>query len=150
MAAAAVALLACALGGVAVSAYLTVVHYAPVPLACTTSGIVDCGAVTRSSYSVVPGTDIPVTICGLGWFGVSGVLAAVAVARWRRGRAEPALLRPLHLAWSGAALGGVAYLLYAEVVRLHRLCEWCTAVHLLVAASFLLSLARWQAATAAE
>src|SRR6185437_5059799 len=38
----------------------------------------------------------------------------------------------------------VLYLVYAEIVLLHTLCEWCTVVHLLTFATFLLALNRWQ------
>jgi hypothetical protein len=38
----------------------------------------------------------------------------------------------------------VLYLVYAEIVLLHTLCEWCTVVHVLTFATFLLALQRWQ------
>jgi len=38
----------------------------------------------------------------------------------------------------------VFYLVYAEIVRLRKIREWCTAVHVLILVSFLLALYRLQ------
>jgi uncharacterized membrane protein len=130
--------------GLAISAYLTTVHYANVPLACSTTGVVDCAAVTTSSYSVVPGTSIPITVPGMAWFLVSGGLALVALLRLRAHLSEPRWLQPVHLGWALAGLATVLYLVWVEAVQLHRLCEWCTGVHVLVAGSLLVALWRWQ------
>ena len=135
------------LAGLGISAYLTTVHYAQVPLLCTTGGVVDCAAVTSSTYSVVPGTTIPVTAPGMLWFAVSAVLAVLAVVAARRERDEPCWLRTVHVLWCVAGLAVVLYLVYAEI-SLRRICEWCTAVHLLVLASLLVTIARWQTAHA--
>ncbi len=140
---------AAALGGILVSAYLTIVHYSTIPLVCTNGGVVDCAAVTSSAYSVVPGTSIPVALLGIVWFAVSGGLALVAtVAAWRRAP-EPAWLPSAHVIWAIAGLGSVLYLVFGEI-SLRRICEWCTVVHLLVVASLLIALARWQRAQAFE
>jgi len=133
-----------ALAGIAISIYLTVIHYAKIPPVCTTGGVVDCSSVLLSPYSLVPGTAIPVTIPGMLWFVVSGGLALAALAARSRARAEPAWQRPALCAWSAAGLLFVLYLVYAEIVRLHRICEWCTVVHLLTLATFLIALRRWQ------
>ena len=139
----ATALLGFAVLGLAVAAYLTAVHYADVAPVCgTIDSVVDCGAVTRSAWSLLPGTQVPVTVPGMLWFAVSGALALVALRSAHRGTAEPPWLRPAHAAWAAAALVAVLYFVYAELVALHRICEWCTAVHLLVLASFLVALAR--------
>jgi len=138
------ALLCMAVAGVAISLYLTGVHYLNVPLACSTSGVVDCAPVLRSTYSVVPGTQLPITVPGLLWFVASGTLAGIALARAWAGRPEPRLLRPAHAAWGAAGLLVVLYLVYAEIVQLHRICAWCTVVHLLTLATFLVALARLQ------
>jgi hypothetical protein len=53
-------------------------------------------------------------------------------------------LRQAHLLWSALGMLFVLYLVYAEIVALHSLCEWCTVVHLLTFATFLLALNRWQ------
>ena len=138
------ALVGIALAGLAISIYLTTVHYQGVPLLCPRGGLVDCAAVTSSSYSVVPGTALPITIPGMLWFVVSGGLALVAWRAAALGQREAAALRPLHALWGGLGLAFVLYLVYAEIVRLHHLCEWCTVVHLLTLATFLLALSRLQ------
>src|SRR5260370_39546274 len=84
------ALLCMAVAGVAISLYLTSVHYLNVPLACSTSGVVDCAPVLRSTYSVVPGTQPPITVPGLLWFVASGTLPGTALARAWAGRPDAA------------------------------------------------------------
>jgi uncharacterized membrane protein len=144
----ALALVAAAVAGMLVSTYLVVVHYTAIPLVCTTGGVVDCAAVTSSSFSVVPGTSVPVAILGIVWFAASGGLALVAaLAAWRR-LPEPAWLRSAHVIWAVAGLGSVLYLVFGEI-SLRRICEWCTVVHLLVFLSLLVALARWQRAPGA-
>lgn len=139
-----VAMLVMAVAGIAIAAYLTTVHYAKIPLVCTTGGVVNCAAVTSSRFSVVPGTQLPITIPGFLWFVVSGALAVVALVAARRGQAEPERLRLAHMLWGAAGLLFVLYLVYAEIVQLHQICEWCTVIHVLTLATFLIALARWQ------
>ena len=55
-------LLGAAVVGLGISTYLTTLHYAGVAPICTTNGFINCGSVLKSSYSVVPGTSIPVTV----------------------------------------------------------------------------------------
>jgi uncharacterized membrane protein len=137
-------LLAIALVGAAISIYLTSVHYAGAPLVCTAGGIVNCTQVTTSVYSLVPGTQIPITVPGVLWFLASGALAILADRQ--RARGGPAFVRLCleHLAWSAAGLVAVLYLVYVEIVRLHAICEWCTVVHALTLLTFLLALYRVQ------
>ena len=103
---------------------------------CTQSAGIDCNAVTTSSYSLVPGTAIPVSLPGMLWS--LAVVAAGAVTL----RADPPWLRPALLAWSSAGLVVVLYLVNAELAVIHAICEWCTALHLLIAGTFFLALAR--------
>jgi uncharacterized membrane protein len=100
-----------------------------VPLVCTIGGTVNCVSVTHSSYSVIPGTSIPISILGIVWFLISAGLALTA-------------LRQVHFAWAAVGLLVVLYLVFVEIVVLHQICEWCTAVHLLVLLTFLLALRR--------
>jgi len=102
-------LVGAAVVGLGIATYLTTLHYAGVAPICTTNSFVNCGSVLKSSYSVVPGTSIPVTLPGL----VS-----------------------------------VLYFVFAELVKLHQLCEWCTTVHILVFLSLLVTIARVQSARA--
>ena len=130
--------------GLAISGYLTAVHYAKVPLACSTTGLINCAAVTSSVYSMVPGTVIPIVLPGILWFIVSGALASVALARvWMR-RPDDERLRVAQILWGAMGLIFVLYLVYAEIVALHKFCEWCTVVHLLTFGTFLVALKRWQ------
>jgi uncharacterized membrane protein len=132
-------LLAAATVGVGIAVYLTVAHAAGATLACNTGGLVDCEAVTSSGFSVVWGSQIPITIPGIVWFAVSGLLALAALS----GR-DPGWLAPAHAVWALGALLFVFYLVYAELVVISRICAWCTAVHVLVLLTFVLALRRLQ------
>jgi uncharacterized membrane protein len=122
------------LAGLAISLYLTVAHYSNAALACANSGVVNCDLVTRSSYGLVPGTSIPVSLTGVVWFVVALALAFVAHSARGADRARIA-----NAVWGSLGLVTVFYLVFAEV-RLGHLCEWCTAVHALVVGWFLLAL----------
>src|SRR5690242_3286830 len=93
-----------ALAGIAISIYLTVIHYAKIAPVCTTGGVVDCSSVLLSPYSLVPGTTIPVTIPGMLWFAASGGLALAGLIGRVRGQAEPDWQRPALCAWSALGL----------------------------------------------
>jgi uncharacterized membrane protein len=140
------ALVAMAVLGFGISVYLTTVHYTKLPLVCNTTGIINCASVTTSAYSVVPGTTIPITIPGMLWFVVSGALAVVGLVALERGVAEPERLRLAQVVWGGLGLAFVLYLVYAEIVKLHQICEWCTVVHVLTLLTFLVALYRLQRA----
>lgn len=149
-------LIAIAVGGIAISGYLTATHLSAVPLMCTIGSVVNCTSVTHSAYSVIPGTSVPISVLGIVWFAISGTLGLISspspvatnspsplagegtVGVWggRFGR--------LHLAWAGLGVVVVLYLVFVEIVVLHQICEWCTAVHLLVLATFVLALRRVQ------
>ena len=138
------ALALAALLGLAISAYLTTVHYANVPLVCSTTGPVNCAVVTSSAYSVVPFTQVPITVPGMLWFIASGGLALFALRRAWLGEPEPVRLRLAHCALAALGLVFVLYLVYVEIVLLRNICEWCTAVHLLTLLTFILTLLRLQ------
>ncbi len=113
----AVLLVTCA-AGIAVSVYLTTVHYADAPLFCSTQGTVDCEAVLHSRYATLAG--IPISVGGIVWFA---------------GMAAIAILRPVSrvaLAWLAVGLLSVLWLVYVELFRLEKLCLWCSAAHLLI------------------
>jgi len=135
-------LLAFSLLGVAIAIYLTAVHYENIPLVCSESGLVNCTRVLSSPYSVVPGTSLPITIPGLGWCVVSAALAIVglfeATGLWQR------RIRVAQFAWALAGLLVVLYLVYVEIVRLHTICAWCTALHVLILLMFLITLVQLQ------
>ncbi|SRR5258708_7105167 len=135
-----IALLVLSLLGAAISIYLTSVHYENVPLVCSTSGFVDCARVLSSSYSVIPGTTIPITIPGLVWSIVSAALAFLALRVWPERRD----LRIAQCVLASLGMLSVFYLVYAEIVRLHTLCIWCTAVHVIILGIFIITVIQLQ------
>ncbi|HEU5199134.1 MAG TPA: vitamin K epoxide reductase family protein [Ktedonobacterales bacterium] len=142
-------LLVLALVGAGIAIYLTTVHYEQVPLLCSSQGLVNCERVTSSSYSVVPGTTIPITIPGLLWFLVSAVLAVGALRQSKR------WIRTTQLVWGALGMLTVLYLVYVELVILHTICAWCTAVHVAIFVSLMLViiecyLSDWNQERAAE
>jgi uncharacterized membrane protein len=60
-------------------------------------------------------------------------------------RGDAGTLRLTHLLWATLGLLAALYLVFVEIVRLHRICLWCSAVHLLLLATFLVALSRVQA-----
>jgi uncharacterized membrane protein len=96
--------------GLAIAAYLTVVHYAHTSPICSTGG---CEQVQRSSYAKLGG--VPVALLGL--LAYAAIIATTA----RRG-VEVALAGAV-IALAGA--GFSAYLLWAQIARIHAICQWC-------------------------
>jgi uncharacterized membrane protein len=121
-----------ALAGLGVSLYLTIAHFTQSTLAgCSESGLVDCTKVTTSAQSYVFG--IPVAVLGLVFF-----LFAVAIMSpwaWQARRREIHLLRILSVV---AAIGLVLYLIYAELFIIGSICLYCTSVHVITFALFVL------------
>jgi uncharacterized membrane protein len=121
--------------GLAISIYLTVVHYSTIPLACPANAMVNCEQVLSSPYGVIGGSFVPTSAAGIAWFAVSALLAAGLLA----GRAQ---LARWQLAWSAVGLVTVLLLVYIEIVQLGAVCIWCSAAHLLVLSIFLIALTR--------
>jgi uncharacterized membrane protein len=115
--------------GIAVSIYLTAVHYAGFPLACPVGGTINCEAVLSSPYALIAGTSIPTSAAGVIWFAVSAAL-------WIRGD------RRVQLGWSAIGMLTVLYLVFIEIVRIGAICVWCTAAHILVLGIFLVAVSR--------
>ena len=116
--------------GLAISVYLTVVHYSTVvPLACPASTVVNCEVVLSSRYAVIGDSGLPTSAAGIVWFAVS---AALGLLRFRRAL----------LAWSSIGLATVLFLVYVEIVQLGAVCLWCTAAHAMVLLIFLVALPR--------
>ena len=113
-----------ALVGLAISAYLTWVHYAGIEPVCT--GISDCERVQSSDYAELVG--IPVAVLGLA--GYSTILASL----WTRLEVT-ALLAYLAVAFS-------AYLTWAEVFKIDAICQWCVASALITVAIAVLATLR--------
>ncbi len=121
------AALAASVVGVAVSIYLTVLHYVGVAPACPVSGPINCEAVLSSPYAVIAGSSIPTSAAGIVWFAISAVLSLRNLDRFQ-------------LAWATFGLLTVLYLVFIEIVRLGAICLWCTVAHVLVLGIFLLAL----------
>ena len=124
------AALALSVAGVAVSIYLTLLHYAGITPACPATGTINCEAVLTSSYAVIAGTTIPTSAAGVVWFAVSAVLWG-----WRVG--------PVHLVWSAIGLATALYLVFIELVDIRVICLWCTAAHLLVFSIAIIAVTLW-------
>jgi uncharacterized membrane protein len=135
-------LLVLSLVGIGIASYLTLVHYANVPLACSSQGLVDCSRVLSSQYSVVPGTTVPITIPGLGWSLVMLVLAIAGL----RSTIYQRTIRLAELVWAGVGILTVLYLVYVELVRLHTICIWCTALHITILIMLLTAIVQFQQA----
>ncbi|MHB8620266.1 MAG: vitamin K epoxide reductase family protein [Chloroflexota bacterium] len=135
-----VAILVLAIAGIGVAGYLTVAHFDNVPLACSINGIVDCTAVTHSAYSEFGSTSMPISAAGMLWFVIVGVAAGLALGPMGNSPWLPVTL----LVVSSGGTVYVLYLVYIEIVRLHRICEWCTGVHLMTLAIFLLAIVHLQ------
>jgi uncharacterized membrane protein len=116
-----------ALAGVAVAGYLTIIHYAHTSPICTTGG---CEKVQHSSYAELAG--VPVALLGL--------LAYVAILGTTAVRGVGASLAGAVLALSGAAFSG--YLLWAQIARIHAICQWCVGNDAIVAVVAALCVAR--------
>ena len=120
-------ILAAALLGGAIAAYLTVVHYTHSSPICTTGG---CEKVQTSSYASVAG--IPVAVLGLAAY------AAIAATTLSRGVA--AALAGAVIALSGAAFSG--YLLWAQIARIDAICQWCIGNDIVISVVAVLGVAR--------
>lgn len=118
---------ALSVAGIAVSVYLTVLHFIGFAPACPTSGTINCEAVLSSPYAVIAGSAVPTSAAGIAWFAVSAALWALPRRRDQ-------------LAWSALGAVTVVYLVFIEIVRIGAICLWCTAAHVLVVALFVLAL----------
>lgn len=116
--------------GLGLSIFLTISHFDNTVIlnACPTGGgTIDCEAVTTSAQSYFLG--IPVAILGLGTYLVMTVLNSP--------RAWHAKNYWLHVARFVIAIISmlfVFWLLYAELIIINHICEYCTAVHIVTIA----------------
>ncbi|HXQ62254.1 MAG TPA: vitamin K epoxide reductase family protein [Acidimicrobiales bacterium] len=117
--------------GLADSTYLTITHFQKQVLSCPTHGFINCLKVTTSPQSEVFG--IPVAILGLAFY---VAMTAVNLPRlWITTDVRVAWIR---LAMAVSGIGFVLYLLYAELFIIKNLCEYCTGVHIITFALFVL------------
>jgi uncharacterized membrane protein len=120
------------LAGLADSIWLTIVHYnTSVTLACPATSTINCEKVITSPQSIVFG--IPVAVLGLAFY---VFLAVVNSPRaWRM------TWPPLRWARVGSMVVGIVfvlYLVYTELFTIRSICLWCTSVHVITFALFVL------------
>jgi uncharacterized membrane protein len=113
-----------ALLGLAISIYLTYVHYAGIEPVC--SSISNCERVQSSEYADLVG--IPVAVLGIA--GYAAILASLLT------RVDvTALLSYLAVAFS-------AYLTWAELFKIDAICQWCVASAIITVAIAVLATLR--------
>jgi uncharacterized membrane protein len=121
---------ALALAALAVSIYLTIAHFTtPEVLACANSGVINCTRVTTSAQSRFLG--IPVAVLGLGWS--IGMVTLCSPPAWT---SRAPWLRVVRVVLAVAGIAFVLWLVYAELFVIRAICLWCTVVHLLAFALF--------------
>lgn len=109
--------------GLGLSIYLSYTHLHPGALVCSTTGLINCAKVTTSAESHVLG--VPVAYLGLANYVV--MTAINSPWAWHSAR------RWLHVArfvLAVAAMAFVLWLVYAELILIGNICEYCTMVHL--------------------
>ena len=118
--------------GLLLSAYLTFEHFTgATTLSCPNTGRVNCLKVTTSSYSRLAG--VPVAVLGTVYF--AALLPLLTSTAWRSVHVGVRATR-----FAGVLLGVLMalYLVWAEVHALGAICLWCTGVHLIAFALFVL------------
>ena len=120
--------------GLADSLYLTIAHYSHTQLVCANNSFINCQSVTSSVYSFIPKTSVPVSLLGIIWFLISLIILFMAFKEMLKN------IKSYYLYWTSFGLAFVIYLVYTEFFRLHKICEWCTLVHILVAVCFVSAL----------
>jgi uncharacterized membrane protein len=120
---------ALALAGLAVSGYLTYIHYAGIAPVCAGGGGA-CERVQSSHYAELAG--VPVALLGL--VGYALILAALRLPG-EAGRLTTALLALVGFGFS-------AYLTYLELFEIDAICQWCVASAVLMTALAAVSAAR--------
>lgn len=115
--------------GLCVSIYLTITHFDKKVLACASNAVINCEKVTQSPQSVI--FHIPVAMLGLGFF-IPMICLCLPTA-WR------SATRWVHIARLALSITGVAmivYLISAELFTIKAICLWCTSVHIITFALF--------------
>jgi uncharacterized membrane protein len=103
-----------ALIGTGIAGYLTWVHYGHLKIVCLAGGG-GCEKVQSSSYAELAG--VPVAVLGLA--GYVAILLSLLLPR------EESALAAAFLSLVG--FGFSAYLTWAELFRIHAICQWCVA-----------------------
>jgi uncharacterized membrane protein len=121
-----------ALAAVAVSSYLAIAHISTTAvLACSGSGTIDCARVTTSAQSRFLG--MPVAVLGLVWS--MAMAGSCTPSAWR---STVRWIRLARLVLVVAGILFVLWLVYAELFVIHAICLWCSVMHVLAFALFVL------------
>ena len=118
-----------ALIGTGIAGYLTWVHYGHLKIVCLSGGG-GCEKVQSSSYAELAG--VPVAVLGL--VGYLLILASLALPEGD-GAVAAAFL-------SLVGFGFSLYLTWAELFRIHAICQWCVASACVMTVLMLVSVAR--------
>jgi len=117
--------------GLGLALYTLWIHFQPGALACISAGPIDCQAVLTSAQSVVLG--IPVPFFGIVFF--LGMGALCLPAAWR---SPAAWVHGLRLAGVVVGIASVIYLVSTELFTVKKICLWCSGVHLVTLALFII------------
>ena len=116
--------------GLGLGTYLTIGHFeSKTFLACPDTGLINCAKVTTSPQSYFLG--VPVAILGLVNFIIFTVINSPWVWRVKN--------YWVHVARFVLSIGGmmfVLWLLYAELLIINNICLYCTGVHIVTFALF--------------
>lgn len=123
-----------ALFGLAISSYLTYVHYEPEALMCGSGG---CGIVQSSQYSTMFG--IPIALFGVAMFVT--LFAGIALREVRPNWAD--VISTGILTILVAAVLYWAYLTWLELRVIYAICQWCVATSIVTAALLGVEGFRW-------
>ena len=115
--------------GIGIAGYLTWVHYGHLKIVCLAGGG-GCEKVQSSSYAELAG--VPVAVLGLA--GYVAILASLALPE-EQGAVAAAFL-------SLVGFGFSAYLTWAELFRIHAICQWCVASACVMTALMVVSIVR--------
>jgi uncharacterized membrane protein len=116
--------------GIAVSVYLTAVHFQDSLLVCT--GVSDCETVQNSKYAKLLG--IPVAILGLAMYIAALILAVARLAR--DDLADRATVLLFVMLFAGLLF--TAYLTYLELFVIDAICQWCVVSAVITTAMLVL------------
>jgi uncharacterized membrane protein len=119
-----------ALIGLGIAGYLTWVHYAGLHVLCFAGGG-GCEKVQSSDYAELAG--VPVAVLGL--IGYVGILVSLFLPR------DPGVLMAAFLSLVG--FGFSMYLTWAELFRIHAICQWCVASAVVMTVVMVISLVRF-------
>jgi uncharacterized membrane protein len=125
----AIAIVAIALAGVAISTYLAATELAGGLPVC--GPIQGCRTVATSAYANLAG--LPVALLGVGFSGVMATLGAI----WGRTTWRPALMALYGLGLFGVL--SVGFLTYLEIAVIEAICIWCVGYAVTVLGGWLVA-----------